>query len=58
MTKTEWQAKITGLVDQLCPDFGWDEVAESEWDALWIKRLTPEDAAHSLMNLIVPDNQA
>ncbi len=46
MTKTQWQAKVTEIVDSLAgPNFGWDDVSEGEWETLWLKRLSPQDAA-------------
>ena len=50
MNRTEWEATVTRLVDEAAgPLFGWNDVTVSEWDALWTRRLTPEEAAHALM---------
>ncbi len=50
MNRTSWEAEVTRLVDEMAgPNFGWDDVAESEWDALWLRRLTPQEAAHEFM---------
>ena len=49
MTRTEYGAKVTALIDEASGGFEYPDRFEADVDSCFVRRLTPEDAAVELL---------